>query len=242
MNQHDIFIFLQNVPALITAVAFTLQKHPYLRKRTRRSHETFIIASLTVLMLVTVGTSVSPYMNAQVAQYSLGALEGVATLAQAGANLWNTWTLVMSDDRPPAMQFLIAGVGILFGAAWAAYGFYGAQDYFISIPFLVLAVHSIIHLLLLGYAAYRSGGLETGWDSQSEAEDDDMTVDRLNRANTRSSYAGSVRSMPRSYGGPGNRNSHYGGGAHQQGQDVNGAEMQQAEPPAAYVSDEEVGK
>ncbi|KAJ3175111.1 hypothetical protein HK101_010758 [Irineochytrium annulatum] len=202
MTQHDIFIYLQTIPALVTAVTFTLQWHPYLRKRVRRTHETFVIVALSVLLIGTVATSVSPYMNAQVAQYALGAIAGLATLGQAGANLAEVWRFCFyateDNARPPMFDFVLAFVGLLYGGAWTAYGFYGANDYFISIPFAVLALHSVIHLLLLGYAAFRSGGLETGWDSQSEAEEDDMTVDRLNRANTRSSYAGSIRSMPRS--------------------------------------------
>ncbi|KAI8839860.1 hypothetical protein BC829DRAFT_447090 [Chytridium lagenaria] len=198
----DLFIYIQIIPALVTAVIYTLQWHPYLRKRIRRAHETSLTAGLTVLLVATVATSVSPFIDANVSRIGLGAIAGLATLAYAASTIREEIRMAFPTDgifdRPTVMTFVVTGLGVVYGGAWAAYGFYGAQDPFIYVSFLVIAGSAIVSLLLKGYAAYRSGGLETGWDSQSEEEEFDQHVDRLNRANTRSSYAGSERSLPRS--------------------------------------------
>ncbi|KAJ3105871.1 hypothetical protein HDU97_007370 [Phlyctochytrium planicorne] len=198
----DIFIYLQFLPGLVTGVAFTLQWHPYLRKRVRRAHETVMTIGLTLILLGTVGTSVSPYIDAEVSRYSLGAFAGATTLAYAGSLVRDDFRLAFpvdgNFDRPGTTAFIVNGLGVLFGGAWGAYGFYGAQDPFVYVSNLVIAAACILSLLLLAYTAYRSGGLETGWDSQSEDDDFDAHVQSLNRANTRSSYAGSNRSLPRS--------------------------------------------
>ncbi|KAJ3213954.1 hypothetical protein HDU67_002262 [Dinochytrium kinnereticum] len=198
----DLFIYLQIIPGLITGFVYTLQWHPYLRKRVRRAHETTLTIGLTLITVATVATSVSPFINPTVSRIALGALCGATTLAYAGSLVREDVRAAFPTDggfeRPGGFAFIVSGLGLLYGGAWAGYGFYGAQDPFVYVCNLVIAAASIISLLLLAYTAYRSGGLETGWDSQSEEDEFDMHVDRLNRANTRSSYAGSVRSLPRS--------------------------------------------
>ncbi|KAJ3317945.1 hypothetical protein HDU76_001001 [Blyttiomyces sp. JEL0837] len=187
VNQHDVFIYLQNIPALIVGFSITLQWHPYLRKRVRRGHETAAVVCLCLITLTTVGTSVSAFINANVSRIALGSLAGASTLVHAVCLLREIVRNVFGEDRPGISDFILAGVGILFGGVWTAYGFYGAQD-----PFIYWAGMSILHLLLLAYGAFRNG-MEMGWDSGSE-DDDDITVDRLNRASSIASRQRSVRS------------------------------------------------
>ncbi|KAJ3090250.1 hypothetical protein HDU96_003488 [Phlyctochytrium bullatum] len=191
----DLFVYLQIIPALVTAVVYTLQWHPYLRKKSRRAHETIIAVGLTLIVLTTLGTSVSPYLEDRIARIGLGTLAGVTVLAQVASMLRETVRSVFSDQIPTAMEFAVAGLAFLNAGCWTAYGFYGASDPFIYVPNIVWAAHALITLAFLAYGAFRAGGLDMGFDSASEAGDDDMTVDRLNRMSSvrGSSYAGSVR-------------------------------------------------
>ncbi|KAJ3117561.1 hypothetical protein HDU96_006322 [Phlyctochytrium bullatum] len=201
--QKDLFVYLQVIPAAVTAFIYTLQWHPYLRKRVRRAHETWLTVGLTLLFVATVATSVSPYIENWIKRLALGAVCGAATLAFVVSCVREDIRLAFPTDgtvteRPSAWAFIITGLGIVYGGAWGAYGFYGANDPFVYVCNLLIAAACIFGLLTLLYTAWRAGGLETGWDSQSEEEEFDQHIDRLNRANTRSSYAGSVRSLPRS--------------------------------------------
>ncbi|KAJ3099038.1 hypothetical protein HDU97_003524 [Phlyctochytrium planicorne] len=205
VNQHDLFIYLQNIPALITAVAYTLQWHPYLRKKVRRAHSTAVVIGLTVLVLATLGTAVSPYLDPNVPRIGLGALTGLSTLVTAASFLREVIRSVFSDQVPTAMDFALAGLLFLFGGCWTAYGFYGANDPFIYVANMVWVGLAVLTLALLSYGAFRAGGLEMGWDSGSEQGDDDVTVDRLNRMSSmRSSFAESTtnRSIPKSFRNP----------------------------------------
>ncbi|KAJ3407982.1 hypothetical protein HDV05_005214 [Chytridiales sp. JEL 0842] len=207
MHRNDVFIYLQNIPAFIVGFAVTFQWHPYLRKRTRKAHEMAMVAGLAVITLATMGTSVSPFIPPNVSRLTLGGLAGIMTLIHALAQCREVVRDVFAEDaeRPPLSQFVLAGVGILFGGVWTAYGFFGAQDPFIYISNMIWAIYSIIHLSLLAYGAFRSGGLEMGWDTNSDTEaEDNMTVDRINRSSSRGSYAS--RSLPRSMS---NRHSTY---------------------------------
>ncbi|KAJ3218374.1 hypothetical protein HDU67_005923 [Dinochytrium kinnereticum] len=204
-HRKDLFIYLQGIAPLVTSIAYTLQWHPYLRKRVRRAHQTAIIVGLSLIVLTTLGTSVSPFIDSKVSRIALGSLAGVTTLVQAFSMFRETIRSVFSDGVPSAMEFAVWGLALLFGGCWTAYGFYGANDPFIYVGNMVWVVHALLTLALLSYGAFRAGGLEMGFDSGSEQGDDDVTVDRLNRmSSVRSSYAGSMtgRSLPRSFRNP----------------------------------------
>jgi hypothetical protein len=151
MHQRDVFIYLQNIPALIVAFAITLQWHPYLRKRVRRAHELAIVAGFAIVTLATMGTSVSPFINENISRFTLGGLAGVMTLIQAVCMLRENIRSVFSEDaeRPPLSQFILALVGILFGGVWTAYGFYGAEDPVIYVSNLIVSYYPIRIFLFL---------------------------------------------------------------------------------------------
>ncbi|KAI8849341.1 hypothetical protein BC829DRAFT_391551 [Chytridium lagenaria] len=194
-HQKDLFIYLHAIPALVTGIAYTLQWHPYLRKRVRRAHQTSMIVGFTIILLATLGASVSPFLDQRVGRIGLGALAGATTLVMAVAMLRETVRSVFSEFVPSAMEFAISGLAVLFGGCWTAYGFYGANDPFIYVSNLIWVVHALLTLALLSYGAFRAGGLDMGFESGSEAGDEDMAVDRINR------IVGN-RSMQRSFRNP----------------------------------------
>ncbi|KAJ3297443.1 hypothetical protein HDU76_006555 [Blyttiomyces sp. JEL0837] len=206
VNQTDVFIYLQNIPTLVTAITITLQYHPYQRKRIRRSHETYIAIVLSLFLVVSVATSVSGYIPPTVSRISLGAMAGLATLVQAAAMLRESIRSFSSDVAPPVIDIAVAILGVLFGGVWTAYGFYGSQDPFVYVS--NWAALSILQLIIVSIVTIRHGGLELGWDTEDEENmDDDGTVNRLNRASTISSM-GSIK-RPRSLNRSGNNRGSY---------------------------------
>jgi hypothetical protein len=89
------------------------------------------------------------------------------------------------------MDFLHAILGLFFGGIWASYGYFLVNDGFIYVPHTLWLLQSLVAMGLYGYNAYHTGGLDLGFETSSDNDDDDFTVDRLNRAST----IGSRRSM-----------------------------------------------
>ncbi|KAJ3416552.1 hypothetical protein HDV05_001289 [Chytridiales sp. JEL 0842] len=202
----DVFLFIQNIPALIVAIAVNMKFHPYLRKRYRKSQELVLIGGLCLLTLVTVGTSVSQFIPEGVTRYSLGGLAGLSTLAMAATSLREIIRTAFSDAQPPASHFLTGVLGLLFGGVWVAYGLIGEKpDPIIYISNIVWVLFSVLQLGLIGWAGVKNGGFDTEThevDEDDEDEDDDVMVRRLNRASTVSSFGGGSLSRR------GTRNSH----------------------------------
>jgi protein-S-isoprenylcysteine O-methyltransferase Ste14 len=203
--QKDVFLFIANIPALVVAIAVTMKFHPYLRKRIRKSQEMALIVGLTLVTLVTVGTSVSTLIPENVTRYSLGGLAGACTLIMALVSFREIIRVAFGENQPPANQLTTGVLGLLFGGVWVAYGLIGSNpDPFIYVPHILWVIYSVLQILLIGFAGYRQGGFETETFEidEEEEEDDDVTVRRLNRASTVSSFGGNSSMQRR-----GNRNS-----------------------------------
>ena len=164
LHQSDVFIYLQNIPALIAAISVTLQWHPYLRKKTLKVHEMSLLAGFLLITLLTLGLSVPISINPSISYYALGALAGLFTLIQIILRIKDLFTMVttnfaqdkLNEDasvyplRPAARDFVLAAVGILFGGVWAAYGFWGTQqDPFIYVTNLVVSNEKQIASIVL---------------------------------------------------------------------------------------------
>ncbi|KAI9360330.1 hypothetical protein DFJ73DRAFT_773723 [Zopfochytrium polystomum] len=73
--------------------------------------------------------------------------------------------------RPPALLAANAACALLYGAAWAAYGFWDTADAFIFVPFFVWCGYGVAALALVAWAAVRDGGVDFGGETSGGEED-----------------------------------------------------------------------
>ena len=137
----DVFLHANMIPALVVGVAVTLQWHPYLRKRDRRNHETVLIVGLSLISMVTLGTSTSININPMVSRIALGILAGLFTLVQVIIMARDVFRETISVDyQPPLVLGIHAIAALIYGGVWTAFGWFGSSDPVIYIGFAFVSV------------------------------------------------------------------------------------------------------
>ncbi|KAJ3025865.1 UNVERIFIED_CONTAM: hypothetical protein HDU68_006567 [Siphonaria sp. JEL0065] len=189
-SQGDVFLFVQAIPLLMNGLSHTLHWHPFYNKRLRKLHEYLLFFALIIVLITNAATTVY-FQNANKTVQQIGSgvpvvIMAVFTTATLGFEKWR----LLSTTRPQSLEVLVCGAGFFGSGLWTAYGFYGVnEDWVVCTSSILWLVFSVCHGLMILYGMAYNGGVDMGWETDIEGDDDsDMVVDRFNREPTIDGY------------------------------------------------------